>query len=305
MSMHENFGDRLMYIGGEFVASDSGEWMDSVNPANGEVHGRVPAGTAGDVARAVAAAKQAQPEWAALHVFERGRILRKLADAIRARTDVMTLEAADRIIAVSHGSRKDILDRFDVDERRVEVIYNGIDLDLYRPVDGDATRKAYDIDQDYILFVGRVSRQKGIEHLIDAVEQIDPSVKIVLCTSAPDTKELEAEIAGKQRLLESLSGVEFGVVVSFSDLMRGLALANIDTLSIDKFSVQQGRLNISGKAKNSDSVPLWLTKIQATDELSEIAFKKLQIHDKENHFSFNLSNVKQRLAVDSINNIQN
>ena len=93
--MHENFGDRLMYIGGEFVASDSGEWMDSVNPANGEVHGRVPAGTAGDVARAVAAAKQAQPEWAALHVFERGRILRKLADAIRARTDVMTLEAAD------------------------------------------------------------------------------------------------------------------------------------------------------------------------------------------------------------------
>jgi len=116
---------------------------------------------------------------------------------------------------------------------------------------------------------------------------------------------LEAEIAGKQRLLESLSGVEFGVVVSFSDLMRGLALANIDTLSIDKFSVQQGRLNISGKAKNSDSVPLWLTKIQATDELSEIAFKKLQIHDKENHFSFNLSNVKQLLAVDSINNIQN
>jgi len=93
--MHENFGDRLMYIGGEFVASDSGEWMDSVNPANGEVHGRVPAGTAGDVARAVAAAKQAQPEWAALHVFERGRILRKLADAIRARTDVMTLESAD------------------------------------------------------------------------------------------------------------------------------------------------------------------------------------------------------------------
>ena len=95
MPVTENFGDRLMYIGGEFVASDSGEWMDSVNPATGEVHGRVPAGTVGDVARAVAAAKQAQPEWAALHVFERGRVLRKLADAIRARTDVMKLEAAD------------------------------------------------------------------------------------------------------------------------------------------------------------------------------------------------------------------
>ncbi len=91
----ENFGDRLMYIGGEFVPSDSGEWMDSVNPATGELHGRVPAGTAGDIARAVAAAKQAQPEWAALHVFERGCLLRKLADAIRERTDVLPLEAAD------------------------------------------------------------------------------------------------------------------------------------------------------------------------------------------------------------------
>ena len=95
MPVTENFGDRLMYIGGEFVASESGEWMDSVCPATGEVHGRVPAGTIGDVARAVAAAKKAQPAWAALHVFERGRILRRLADAIRARTDVMTLEAAD------------------------------------------------------------------------------------------------------------------------------------------------------------------------------------------------------------------
>lgn len=84
-----------MYIGGEFVASDSGEWMDSINPATGEVHGRVPAGTVGDVGRAVAAAQRAQPEWAALHAFERGRLLRTLAEAIRARTDVLPLEAAD------------------------------------------------------------------------------------------------------------------------------------------------------------------------------------------------------------------
>lgn len=84
-----------MHIGGEFVASESGEWMDSVNPATGEVHGRVPAGTAVDVDRAVQAARAAQPAWAATHVFERGAILRKLADAIRARTDVLELEAAD------------------------------------------------------------------------------------------------------------------------------------------------------------------------------------------------------------------
>jgi len=91
----QHFGDRLMYIGGEFVASESGEWMDSVNPATGEVHGRVPAGTVEDVNRAVAAAKAAQPAWAALHVFERSRLLRKLAEAIRNKTDVLPLEAAD------------------------------------------------------------------------------------------------------------------------------------------------------------------------------------------------------------------
>ena len=92
----QNFGDRLMYIGGEFVASESGEWMDSVNPSNGEVHGRVPAGTVADVDRAVISAKATQPEWAELHVFERGRLLRELAKAMRARQDdVLPLEAAD------------------------------------------------------------------------------------------------------------------------------------------------------------------------------------------------------------------
>ena len=85
-----------MYIGGEFVASQSGEWMESVNPATAEVHGRVPAATAEDVDLAVQAAKAAQSDWAALHVFERGRLLRELAAAMRARQDdVLPLEAAD------------------------------------------------------------------------------------------------------------------------------------------------------------------------------------------------------------------
>lgn len=90
------FGDRLMFIGGELVPSDSGQWMDSVNPATEEVHGRVPAGTVSDVARAVAAAQAAQPAWAALPVLERGTLLRRLAEEIRAhQDDVLPLEAAD------------------------------------------------------------------------------------------------------------------------------------------------------------------------------------------------------------------
>jgi betaine-aldehyde dehydrogenase len=94
--MATQFGDRPMYIGGEFTASDSGEWMDSVNPATGEVHGRVPAGTVADVDRAVKAAAAAQLEWGAKSVWERGALLRKLAAEIVARADeVLTLESAD------------------------------------------------------------------------------------------------------------------------------------------------------------------------------------------------------------------
>ncbi|MEH6454041.1 MAG: hypothetical protein V7782_13485 [Psychromonas sp.] len=116
---------------------------------------------------------------------------------------------------------------------------------------------------------------------------------------------LEAEIAGKQRLLRSLSGVELAELVSFSDLMRGLSLANIDNLSIDQFSVLEGRLNITGKARKSDSVPLWLTKVQATDELSKIAFTQLNLHDKKSYFLFNLTNGQQPLALGNLKSLQN
>ena len=94
--MGAQFGDRPMYIGGEFTASDSGEWMDSINPATGEVHGRVPAGTVADVDRAVKAAAAAQIEWGATSVWERGALLRQLADEIQSRAaDILPMESAD------------------------------------------------------------------------------------------------------------------------------------------------------------------------------------------------------------------
>jgi acyl-CoA reductase-like NAD-dependent aldehyde dehydrogenase len=96
MSVSPKFGDRLMLIGGEFVPSESGQWIESVNPATEQVHGRVPLGTAADVDRAVRAAEAAQPAWAALSVWERRDILRKLAHTMRARAaEVLPLEAAD------------------------------------------------------------------------------------------------------------------------------------------------------------------------------------------------------------------
>lgn len=94
--MSLEFGDRPMLIGGDMVTADSGEWMDSVNPATEEVHGRVPAATVTDVDKAVGAAAAAQLAWAERSVFERGALLRELAGAIRARADkVLPLEAAD------------------------------------------------------------------------------------------------------------------------------------------------------------------------------------------------------------------
>ena len=94
--MSGNFGDRLMYIDGQFVPGSDGQWIDSVNPGTEEVHGRVPVGTISDVNRAVNAAEAAQPAWAALSVWERRDVLRKLGAAMRARAaEVLPLEAAD------------------------------------------------------------------------------------------------------------------------------------------------------------------------------------------------------------------
>lgn len=109
----------------------------------------------------------------------------------------VALENADRIVSVSKQATGDILKHFNVDPAKLRVIHNGIDLDLFRPLGTDSTRKAFDIDGDYILFVGRTSRQKGMTYLIDAMSKVDPGVKLVCCTSAPDTKEVEDEIAAK------------------------------------------------------------------------------------------------------------
>ena len=90
------FGDRLMLIGGELVASEGGEWITSVNPTTEQVIGRAPAGTAADVDRAYDAAAAAQPEWAAKSIWQRAGYLHKLAAAIRERgEEILQLEASD------------------------------------------------------------------------------------------------------------------------------------------------------------------------------------------------------------------
>jgi starch synthase len=104
---------------------------------------------------------------------------------------------ADAIIAVSHGTKADILKAYpEVDPARIHVIYNGIDLDEYqRTAHTDAlTRFGVDPDQPYVLFVGRITRQKGVTHLVDAIKYLPPGTQVVLCAGAPDTPEIAAEM---------------------------------------------------------------------------------------------------------------
>ena len=106
------------------------------------------------------------------------------------------LEMADAIIAVSSETRRDIERLFDVDSTRVQVIHNGIDLDQYRKIDSTAALKRYGIDTNtpYLLFVGRITRQKGFQHLVRAIQFMDPGFQIVLCAAAPDTPGMAEEM---------------------------------------------------------------------------------------------------------------
>ncbi len=106
------------------------------------------------------------------------------------------IEAADAVIAVSGATRDDLLRLFDVAPNRVHVIHNGIDPEEYRPTEErDAlARHGVDPSHPYLLFVGRITRQKGIIHLIRAIPAIDPDLQIVLCAGAPDTPEIGREM---------------------------------------------------------------------------------------------------------------
>jgi len=106
------------------------------------------------------------------------------------------IEMADAVIAVSKETKEDVLKYFDVDESKIEVVYNGINLDQYKKVESTSVLDTYGIDKHkpFVLFVGRITRQKGIVHLVNAIKYIDPDTQIVLCAGAPDTKDIAKEM---------------------------------------------------------------------------------------------------------------
>ncbi|MCM8534585.1 MAG: glycogen synthase [Lentisphaeraceae bacterium] len=106
------------------------------------------------------------------------------------------MEMADCVIAVSEETAEDVRGLFDVKEENLKVVYNGIDTDQYSKTSDKQTLLDYGVDPDQpvVLFVGRITRQKGIIHLVNAIKHMDPGFQVVLCAGAPDTPEIADEM---------------------------------------------------------------------------------------------------------------
>ncbi|SFS18322.1 glycogen synthase (ADP-glucose) [Agrococcus baldri] len=121
-------------------------------------------------------------------------------------------EAADRVIAVSNGMRADILRSYPaLDPEKVVTIYNGIDLESWAPNPDPGRARALGLDPEHpsIVFVGRITRQKGLPHLLRAARALPDDVQLILCAGAPDTPEIMAEVKG---LVQELQATREGVV---------------------------------------------------------------------------------------------
>ena len=141
-------------------------------------------------------------------------------------------ESADAIVAVSGGMRTDILATYpSVDPDRVEVIHNGIDTDAWRPVaeTGALRRLGIDPDVPSVVFVGRITRQKGVGHALAAAELIDRRAQVVLCAGAPDTPEIGREMRDLAAAVAATRGrvVWIEEMVPRADLVQVLSAATV------------------------------------------------------------------------------
>jgi starch synthase len=115
---------------------------------------------------------------------------------------------ADAIVAVSKGTKDDILKAYpEVDAERIHVIYNGVDLEQYQKTSAKDALPRYGVDPTlpYVLFVGRITRQKGVTHLVDAIAYMPKNTQVVLCAGAPDTPEIAAEMRRKVDELKNVN----------------------------------------------------------------------------------------------------
>lgn len=114
-------------------------------------------------------------------------------------------QSAHGIIAVSQKMRQDVIELYQVPEDRVQVIYNGIDPDFYQPTFDPAILKKRGIDpqKPFILFVGRITRQKGITQFLEVIPRLNPEIQVVLCAGAPDTPQIAQEMKARMQSLQA------------------------------------------------------------------------------------------------------
>jgi len=141
-------------------------------------------------------------------------------------------EAAAAVIAVSAAMRDDVLASYpSIDPDKVQVVHNGIDTELWRPLSApDRVRElGVDPDRPSVVFVGRITRQKGLPLFLRSVAALPPEVQVVLCAGAPDTPEIEAEVRG---LVESLAATRTGVVWIAEMLPRADVIALLTAATV-------------------------------------------------------------------------
>lgn len=156
--------------------------------------------------------------------------------AISSWVEKSAYENASAIIAVSAGMKADVLVCYpNVDPEKIHVIHNGIDTEIYRPYPSFEAVNKYSIkaQKPYSLFVGRITRQKGLAHLLKAAKSFDPDIQVVLCASTPDTPELAAEVNELVDELKQMRGSENVIWIQGriprSDLISLLTHASVFT----------------------------------------------------------------------------
>ena len=138
---------------------------------------------------------------------------------------------ADAIIAVSKGTKADIERAYpDVDPGKIHVIYNGIDLDEYQYTEAADALEKYGVDasRPYVLFVGRITRQKGVTHLVEAIRYLPAGTQVVLCAGAPDTPEIAEEMRGMVEALRKETPGSQAAAVEHTTPEGGHAIATGD-----------------------------------------------------------------------------
>jgi glycogen synthase len=144
----------------------------------------------------------------------------QLANAYAASTwlEKTALLNADGVIAVSKSMKEDVQQLYGISAEKIRVIHNGIDLDHYKPTFDDKIISYYGINPNkpFVLFVGRITRQKGIIHLINGIPHIDRDIQIVLCAAAPDTLAIVKEMKGK---IEKVKGNSKNQIIWISEVV--------------------------------------------------------------------------------------